>query len=120
MQQPATRIEVAAIESPSACSREVVGRSASESRQGGVAWVELRPVAVRLLEVVAEDLVALHKVVLREPVRELLVQLRPSRLRKRLVGGVADEQVPEAVTLVLGKRRRHGTDQLLADERREV
>ena len=75
-------------------------------------------VPVRLLEVVADDLVALDEVVLREPVGEALVQLGARRLRQRLVGRVADEQMAEAEALVVGERRRRRADELLAHERR--
>ena len=40
-----------------------------------------------------------------EPVGEALVQLRTRRLRQRLVGRVADQQMAEAVPLVLGEAR---------------
>ena len=54
-----------------------------------------------LLEVVPDDLVALDEVVRREPVGEALVQLRSRRLGQRLVGGIADEQMPEPESFVL-------------------
>ena len=59
---------------------------------------ELAPVAGGLLEVVAEDLVQLDEIgaALLEPVGEALVQLGAGRLRQRVVGGVADQEVPEA------------------------
>ena len=75
---------------------------------------------MRLLKVVSDDLVPFDQVVLREPVGELLVQLRARRLRKRLVRCVADEQMTEAVTLVLGEGRRSRADELLAHERRQM
>ena len=73
-----------------------------------------------LLEVIADDLVALDEIVAREPVGEALVQLRSRRLREGFVGGIADEQVPEAEALVLGEGRRRRADELLADEGREM
>ena len=75
---------------------------------------------MRLLEVVPDDLVPFDQVVRREPVGELLVQLRARRLRQRLVRGVADEQVAKAVPLVLGEGRRGRADELLAHERRQM
>ena len=82
--------------------------------------VQLGPVAVRLLEVIADDLVRLHEIVRREPVGEALVQLGSNRLRKRLVGGVTDEQVAKAEALVFREGRRGRPDELLAYERREM
>ena len=48
----------------------------------------------------------LDQLVRREPVGELLVQLRSRRLRQRLVRRIADEQMAEAEALVHRKRRR--------------
>ena len=52
-----------------------------------------------------------------EPVGEALVQLGARRLRQRVVGGVADQQVAEAERVVAGELRAVGADQLLAHER---
>ncbi len=73
---------------------------------------ELLPVAIGLLEVVAEQLVELDELgaVLREPVGELLVQLRPLRLRQALVGGVAHEEMTEAERILSGEQRPVGAD----------
>ena len=60
---------------------------------------------MRVLEVVADDLVALDEVVAGKPAGEALVQLGSGRLGQRLVGRIPDEQVPETVVLVIGKRR---------------
>ena len=60
---------------------------------------------MRVLEVVADDLVAFDEVVAGKPVGEALVQLGSGRLGQRLVGRVSDEQVTETEALVLGKRR---------------
>ena len=71
---------------------------------------ELAPVAHRLLEVPAGDLVELGQVagaVLLEPAREPLVQLGAGRLRQAVVGGVADQQVAEAERVV-GRSVRGG------------
>ena len=80
---------------------------------------ELGAIAARLLQVVAEDLVELDQIaaVLGEPAGEALVQLRPRRLRERVVGGVADQQVPEAEGVLAGKLALVGADELLANER---
>ena len=80
-----------------------------------------RPIPVGLLEVVADDLVALDEVVRPiEPVGEALVQLGAGRLGQRLVCRVANQQVPEAEAFVLGEGRRGRADELLAHERREM
>ena len=55
---------------------------------------------------VADDLVQLHELgsVLLEPVRETLVQLGPSRLRQRVIGGIADQEVAESKRVVAGEQ----------------
>ena len=79
-------------------------------RRGGesvVAAAELLPVAGRLLEVVAGDLVLLdERGVLVQPERELLVEVGARRLRQPVVSGVADQQVPEPERLVVRQRAR--------------
>src|SRR5262249_42082336 len=79
--------------------------------------------AVRLLEVVADDLLVLeHARTGRtlEPVRETLVEVGARRLGERPVRGVANEEVPEAKRLVAGERRALRPDDVAADERREA
>ena len=118
-QERAPRVEVAAVEG----ARPAEARRSDARPRGRRApgrRVELGAVPVRLLEVVADDLVALYEVVAGKPVGEALVQLGAGRLRQRLVGGVANEEVAKAKPFVLGKRRRRGADELLANERREV
>ena len=68
------------------------------------------------LEVIAHDLLELLASPV-EPVGEALVQLRAKLLRDPLVGGVADQHVPEAER-VLDRLVR--ADELLAHERREL
>ena len=75
----------------------MVRRAAPKLTEGRVPDIQLRSVAMSLLEVVADDLVDLDEVVGREPAGEALVQLGSGRLRQRLVGGVPDQQVAEAV-----------------------
>ena len=67
-QQPTARVEVAAIESASAGSCKMVGRADGESKKGWIVSVELRAVAMRLLEVVPDDLVTFDEIMRREPV----------------------------------------------------
>ena len=87
---------------------------------------QLRQVAVRLLEVVADDLLVLdasvplpaHRF---HPVGEALVQGRPPPLEQTLVRGVADEDVVEPEPDVLVRRRTAlRPDQLLGLQGAEV
>ena len=55
--------------------------------------------------------------VLFEPGGEALVQVGAGRLRQRVVGGVADQQVAEAERVLAGQVGPVGPDQPLADER---
>ena len=57
---------------------------------------------------------------LREPVAEVLVQLRALRFRKAVVGGVAHEEMAEAKRILAGEERPVRPDQLLADERGQL
>ena len=70
---------------------------------------------------VAHDLVLLDEIcaALVEPRREPLVQLGARRLRQRVVRGVADEEVPEAVRIITGQRRALGPNQILAHKDRQ-
>ena len=86
------------------------GGQAAPRRRGQLAVVgqpELGAVAAGLLEVVAEDLVQLDELgaVLLEPGGEALVQLGADRLRQRVVGGVADQQVAEAEAVLARELR---------------
>ena len=96
------------------------GRAFAGCRQAGrrltidlrVRTAELAPVARGLFEVVADDLVELDESarVPLEPVGEALVQVGARCLRQRVVGGVADQEVAEAVGVVAGQRRAVRTD----------
>ena len=68
---------------------------------------------------VAEELVQLDELgaVLLQPGCEALVELGAGRLRQRLVGGVADQQVAEAEAVLARELRPVRPDQLLAHER---
>ena len=90
---------VLAVDCAVAGGREPGGGAVGEA---GVGLPELRVIAVGLLEVVADDLVALDEclAVLVEPVGEAGVQVGTDRLGEGVVGGVADQQVAEAVTVV--------------------
>ena len=84
----------------------------------GVGLAELCLVAGGLLEVVADDLVALDEgvAVLVEPGGEARVQVGADRLGEGVVGGVADQQVAEAVAVVARELGAVGADQLAAHE----
>src|SRR5947209_2009548 len=80
---------------------------------------ELLPVPDGLLEVVADDLVELDQIraTLLKPRREALVEVGARRLRQRLVGRVADQQMTEAVAVVACQLRLLRTKKIFADER---
>jgi len=75
-------------------------------------------VAGCLLEVVAEELLHLDEVLrsLPEPGREALVQPRAGGLRERVVGGISEQQVPEAKAVLTGELRFLGADEFHANE----
>ena len=74
-----------------------------------------------LLEVIADELVHLAELAsfLVEPGGEVLVQLRSGRLRKRVVGGIPDQDVMEAEAVLASNARLVRFDQPLPDERRQ-
>ena len=81
---------------------------------------EVGEVAVRLLEVVAEDLLVLGRTLAVDAVRpldELLVEGRASALEDPFVSRVANEDVMEAERLFLGRPSRVGQHELLARQR---
>ena len=84
-----------------------------ETDDNRIAGVELLAVAMRLLEVVADDLVR-GFVSLLEPGAEAFVQLRPCVLRRPGVGDVADQDVMEAVRVVVASTQ--GTNEAASDE----
>ena len=86
-----------------------------------VGRAELLPVAVGLLEVVADDLVELdeRRAVPLQPHGEALVQIGPGRLGQRVVRRIADQEVAKAVGVLADELRLVGADQLLAHEIRQ-
>ena len=86
--------------------------------QSGIGRAELHPVAIRLLQVVPDDLVELEELdpVLLEPRRVSLMEVRTSRFGERLVRSVAEEEVAEAEAVVAGDERLVRSNDLLADE----
>ena len=88
------------------------------SAEDGVRAAQLDLVPCRLLEVEPDDLVLFSTLV--EPDGDSLVEVGANRLGERLVRGIADEDVAEAVCLVAGNLRGLWPDQLLTDERVQV
>ncbi len=84
---------------------------------------ELLAVAMRLLEVVTDDLVELGRALagaVLEPACEALVQVGPRLFRDAEVGGVADQDVPEAKTVLSWEDRACGLDELLPRKRHQA
>ena len=79
---------------------------------------KLRPEPKRLLQVVADDLLELRRVLsgmLVQPAREALMQRGAQLFRRPVVGGVADEDVAEAESVLAVEVRRVRPHQLLPD-----
>ena len=117
-EQITTRDEVEAGECPQARRCEQLTGACRERGGVRVTQAELLAQAQRALEVARNRFadVGLLGVRNREPVRELLVELRPPSLREASVGGVDDQRVHEAPApgrLVLG------LDEAAAVERRD-
>ena len=91
---------VAAGERPVAGRSQPLGRLPADGSAAVVERAELGEIGVRLLEVVAEDLLVLARAVavhLVGPRHEALVELSPMPLQEAGVGGVADQDVLERV-----------------------
>ena len=96
LEQRAGRREVVARERAPSGRREQRRRALAELPASRRRRAELAACAVRLFEVVPEELLDCARRLLLEPVREALVQLGAPLLGQRRVGGVADEDVAEA------------------------
>ncbi len=84
---------------------------------------ELGEVPIRLLEVIAEDLLVLGRALAVDavgPLDELLVKRRAGALEDSVVGGVPDEDVVEAIRLFFGGSVGVGQNELLVRERLEL
>ena len=101
--------------------RQPLGGSLGELPRRLTRRAELDPVAIRPLEVVADDLVELDEIggTLGDPAGEARVQVGAGRFRERLVGRVADQQVAEAKGVLSRKLRAIRAQQFPANERRE-
>ena len=92
-------------------------RRAVRARIRGARSAQVGVVAVRVLEMVADDRLQLDHplgVAALEPVRDPLVQVGAVLFRERLVGGVSHQHVGERVTLLGLERRLLRHDQPLA------
>ena len=85
---------------------------------GAVRPAQLRVVAVRLLEVVAGDLVGGRPAVIpgEKPPHVGNVEVCPAALGQELVRGVADQDVAESVARLVRELGAAGLDQLALDE----
>ena len=121
-EEPLGSSRVAAITRSLGATGEPFGRPSGELRGDVVERPELGPVAVGLLEVVADDLVQLDQVgaVLLEPEGKSLVELGSNGLRQSLVGRVADQEMAEAVRLVVDEHRLLRSYEVLPDERDQL
>src|SRR5262245_37360933 len=100
------RAQVAVGKSSAPGPSEVVCCATAEARQPRVRRVERRSVLIRLLEVVADDLVQLDEAApLFQPSRESLMELGARLLGQRLVGGVANQKMAEAEGIIVRERR---------------
>src|SRR5207249_7250041 len=103
------------LECPSTAGRQILPGPAAQLADVSAGWPHVPEQSVRLLEVIPDDLLSLIDPLtpaIHEPTGVSLMQPSSSRLRHLVVGGVADQQVPEAVSV--GDRSfRSGTDELL-------
>ena len=123
IEQVSRRRDVVPVQRPSPRRGETPGRAPPELPSSPVDGPQLRPQAVRLLEVIAQDLLVLLSAVGRHPLQprcEALVKERPLVLGQALIRGVTYEQVAEAE----GVLARHVTlvraYQLLAHESEQM
>ena len=119
--QTAERAEITALLGTARRPREARRRAPRELVQPRIGAVELGSVAVGALEVVAHDLVLLDKRCVHiEPDGKGLVELGSRPLGERVVRGVPDQEVAEAVGLLVGVDGLVRADQLLPHEREEM
>src|SRR5204863_1268440 len=93
-QQPGSRGHIAPPPGAPPRPGEELTRARCDRARARVRRVKLDQVAIRLLEVVADDLIVLRVAIAGrapEPVAEALMQQRALVLRERLVGDVTDE-----------------------------
>ncbi len=121
LDERARRVEILPLERRSPGGREMPARTRCELCGARVVDFELGAQARRLLEVVADDLLLLVELAVRlEPICEALVQLCAGRLRKRVVGGVSDQEMAKTERVVARDLRAVRSHDLLADEREQI
>ena len=99
------------------------GGALAQLSRAVAAFAKLGAVPVCQLQVVGEDLLVLHEPITcgaLEPVGEPLVELGAIGLGQRVVGRVADQDVPELVHLVGGQPGALRCDELATDEPEEA
>ncbi len=109
---------VAARERPASRRGQPPGAVGTERAAVVVERPELGQIAMRLLEVVAEDLLVLRRALAVDavgPLDELLVERGPRALEDRVVGGVANEDVVEAEGVLLRPRVVRANELLLGE-----
>ena len=123
LQKRARRSGVAPVEGAPAGGPEQLGRPSRQLEMAPVSDAQLLPVPMRLLQVVAHDLLVLGEPVSRnrlEPPGESLVQLCPGLLGQRVVRRVPDEEMAEPKGVLSCELRPIGPDEILPGERHEV
>src|SRR6516225_227296 len=99
-------------------------RALGEKEPAGVAGPELKPVGMRALKMKTEQLrqPSTHLRVWQrlEPVGVALMQIRAHVLWQPPVGGLANQDVAEAVTVAAAHQKMCRAQQLLAHQRRQV
>ena len=119
LEQADRRGQVAADERPPSCRLEPVGRSGGEKGGARVERSDRGTVLEGLFQVVADDLLEFAEPVpgrSLEPGGVALVQIGPRVLRQRAIGGVADQAMAEAESLLAGEVGGVRADQIPADE----
>ena len=105
---------------PPAEARRSAARKARSSVTSGFR-AKLGSVSMRLFEVIAHDLVQLDEIgrVVADPGSKALMQIGTCRFRKRVVGGVADQEMSEPEGVFSGQLRPVGAKKLPPYERRQ-
>jgi hypothetical protein len=97
------------------CIPKTVARTDAKRFQAPVCRAEVSKETVSLFEVVGRNLLV-GTGARPEPIGEALVQARPCFFRDRRVGGVADEDVPEAESVLAGHARARRLNEPLTHE----
>lgn len=123
VQEVRGRGHVAALERPAPGDGELTHGAGAETTRPLVRRRELYAIAIRLLEVVADGLLEMHVALtdgLLEPLDVPLVEVGPDSLQLRVVCGLADQDVLEAVRIVFHEDRWDPRDEKLARKEPQV